>query len=384
MKKTIFFKRISRGLLDLVLISAVLLSISVSAYADEYIHGYLRYSVEDNSVTITDYRGREEVVTVPAMIGGNPVNTIAAGAFANSATVREIHLPDTIMTVEDGAFAPGQVVIYADSGTIGEPAGNGESAGEGEPAADTPPETAEPDSQPGQPTGIGPEDGSLPTTDQPAGNQPEDGSLPTTDQPAGIRLEDGSLLTTDDEGNLVLVDPSGTETVLDDTQSYSRGTDSTGAAVIRNHSGDPVTVRPGGEISFTDAENNRVIVLASDAGTSRRTESADGTQSYEEVNIDDSPATESTAAIPAGSGSAATTATTGGMEPSATPEPTPEPAATPATSPTPAAEAAEQNAAAEAAGQNAAAEQSSHTVIPAIALAALVAICGLIWFRKRK
>ena len=67
----------------LLFTAVLLLSMQVSCRA-EFIHGYFRYTVENQSVTITAYYGDERVVTVPAMIGGNPVNTIASGAFAGT------------------------------------------------------------------------------------------------------------------------------------------------------------------------------------------------------------------------------------------------------------------------------------------------------------
>ena len=93
---------------------AVLLAaaVQISAFA-EYIHGYFRYTVDDSSVTITSYTGREEDVTVPAMIGGNPVNVIASGAFADNGYVKTVRLPDTVTTVEAGAFGADQRVIFA-------------------------------------------------------------------------------------------------------------------------------------------------------------------------------------------------------------------------------------------------------------------------------
>ena len=102
-------KRITSWLLAVLL----LLSLSVTAFAaDTYIHGYFRYTVDDQSVTITAYTGREETVTVPAMIGGDPVNTIAAGAFADNVYAKTIYLPDTIMTVEEGAFSADQKAVF--------------------------------------------------------------------------------------------------------------------------------------------------------------------------------------------------------------------------------------------------------------------------------
>ena len=77
------------------------LVLCVSVFAQTYIHGYFRYTVDNQSVTITAYTGREAEVTVPNMIGGNPVNTIAAGAFSSNDNVTTINLPDTIMTVDN-------------------------------------------------------------------------------------------------------------------------------------------------------------------------------------------------------------------------------------------------------------------------------------------
>ena len=156
----------------LILLAALLLALAVpvAAWAD-YIHGYFRYTIDDNSITITAYYGNETEVVVPAMIGTYPVNTIKAGVFAGT-SVQKIWLPDTIMTIEEGAFAPGQTTTYySDEKQIG---------------------------QSGQTS------------------------------PAGISDQTGSLVTTDNDGNLVMVDAQGGETVLDDTQSYTMSTDAHG------------------------------------------------------------------------------------------------------------------------------------------------------------
>uniref|UniRef100_UPI004056DEEA hypothetical protein n=1 Tax=Agathobacter sp. TaxID=2021311 RepID=UPI004056DEEA len=90
-----------------------LCSVNVTAFAmKEYVDGYLRYTVEDGSVTITGYNGKESEVTIPSKIAGVPVNTIASGAFSNSTRVTKVNLPDTIMTIEEGAFRVGQTVVY--------------------------------------------------------------------------------------------------------------------------------------------------------------------------------------------------------------------------------------------------------------------------------
>lgn len=193
----------------LAVLLLLIVPISVSA---EYIHGYFRYIVEDESVTITAYYGVEDVVTVPAMIGGNPVNTIAAGAFSGCSTVTTVYLPDTIMTIEEGAFSSEQTVVYSETDTK------------------VPHEEA------------------------------TDGSGQMTPTPAGIYDEKGNLITTDDDGNLVLVDPEGNETVLDDTQGYTLDTDEKGRTVIQGVNGETVTVAGNGEISFTDGQQNQITV----------------------------------------------------------------------------------------------------------------------------
>ena len=80
--------------------------------AEVFTNGYFQYVVEDHSVKIVSYFGTQEEVTVPNMIAGNPVNEIAKDAFAGNQDVKKVNLPDTIMTIEVGAFGEGQTVVY--------------------------------------------------------------------------------------------------------------------------------------------------------------------------------------------------------------------------------------------------------------------------------
>jgi len=82
------------------------------AGSETYSNGYYYYTVEDDYVIITGYFGQEKEITVPDSIVGRPVSTIATGAFADSETLTTVHLPDTVMTIENGAFGPNQKVIY--------------------------------------------------------------------------------------------------------------------------------------------------------------------------------------------------------------------------------------------------------------------------------
>lgn len=85
-----------------------------AARADDtvYTEGTLYYTIANESITITGCFGRDAEIHVPAMIAGIPVNTIAAGAFANNENVKTVYLPDTISKVEPGAFGEGVRVIY--------------------------------------------------------------------------------------------------------------------------------------------------------------------------------------------------------------------------------------------------------------------------------
>lgn len=108
----------------------VALAVAVPAFADTvYTEGALNYTIADESITVTNYFGKDAEVTVPASIAGTPVNTIAKGAFAHNDSVKKVNLPDTITTVEEGAFAAGITVNYRSN-----VAGGGTSIGEGDSA----------------------------------------------------------------------------------------------------------------------------------------------------------------------------------------------------------------------------------------------------------
>ena len=221
-----------------------LLSLCNPVFAD-YIHGYFGYTIADESVTITAYHGKENVVTVPAMIGSYPVNVIASGAFSNT-DVTTIYLPDTIMSVEGGAFGPGQAVIYNSYSMTASGSGDSEQ---------------ETDSY---------------------GTAGSEGTPATG--PVGIRDDQGNLLTVDDQGNLVLVDTAGNETVLDDTQKYEANRDDQNHVSILNEEGGKVTVIEGSKVEFTDSEGRTV---STDTATGGRviTDPGSGT-SFEEIEVE--------------------------------------------------------------------------------------------------
>lgn len=107
-----------KKLLALLLAVFLLAALGGAAYADDldadiiYTEGTLLYTISNDSVTIVDCFGKDAEVTVPAMIAGYPVNTIASGAFAENEHVQTLYLPDTITTIEPGAIGDWIYVVY--------------------------------------------------------------------------------------------------------------------------------------------------------------------------------------------------------------------------------------------------------------------------------
>ncbi len=100
--------------LAIVLVMFMLAAVSVAALADGtvYTEGTMYYTVGDGTITIVGCFGKNESITVPNSIGGIPVNTIASGAFAGNKYLKTVYLPDTITSVEGGAFGGGVAVVY--------------------------------------------------------------------------------------------------------------------------------------------------------------------------------------------------------------------------------------------------------------------------------
>lgn len=76
-----------------------------------YTEGFLWYVIENDSVTIVGYFGKDTEVTVPSSIAGLPVNRVRARAFAGTAA-KTVRLPDTVLTMGLNAVRPGTKVIY--------------------------------------------------------------------------------------------------------------------------------------------------------------------------------------------------------------------------------------------------------------------------------
>lgn len=62
-----------------------------------------RWRRDADGITITDYLGKEQAVAIPAQLDGQPVRGIGKDAFRN-VKCETVFLPDTLYTLEDGAF----------------------------------------------------------------------------------------------------------------------------------------------------------------------------------------------------------------------------------------------------------------------------------------
>lgn len=104
MKKTSFCKKC----LALALCMAMLLAQSavgaLAATATGQTADGLKYTVSTDGVTIVQYTGTAQEVTVPAEIDGYPVTTVGDGAFSYHADLRTVHLPDSITAIRMLAF----------------------------------------------------------------------------------------------------------------------------------------------------------------------------------------------------------------------------------------------------------------------------------------
>ncbi len=103
--------KIARYITAAVLAACLLCMTAISALA--YTEGCFRYEVTDGVITITEYFGREENVTVPSMIAGTPVSIIGENVFPDGCGVKQVNLPDTIMQVQDNSFGASVNVVYA-------------------------------------------------------------------------------------------------------------------------------------------------------------------------------------------------------------------------------------------------------------------------------
>ena len=78
----------------------------------------LVYEVNVEGVTITDYTGTAESLTIPAAIGGIPVTGIGSAAFSGCGSLKNVTIPASVTEIGDQAFAGCSLtdVYYGGSG----------------------------------------------------------------------------------------------------------------------------------------------------------------------------------------------------------------------------------------------------------------------------
>ena len=106
-------KKLVAGLLALTLVmggaalpvSEFCSDTAISASADSFYYGDLRYTVrEDSTIDITGYTGSDSVLTIPSEIDGMPVLGIKPETFKDNTTLTEVTIPGSLKLVTNGLF----------------------------------------------------------------------------------------------------------------------------------------------------------------------------------------------------------------------------------------------------------------------------------------
>lgn len=67
--------------------------------------GVLSYKTDGEAAEITGYRGKDTEIAVPPLIDGCPVACIGKKAFLSNKMLKEISLPESVVRIDDWAFA---------------------------------------------------------------------------------------------------------------------------------------------------------------------------------------------------------------------------------------------------------------------------------------
>ena len=67
--------------------------------------GVLSYKTDGETAEITGYRGKDTEIAVPTVAGGCPVTCIGKKAFLSNKLLKEISLPESVVRIDDWAFA---------------------------------------------------------------------------------------------------------------------------------------------------------------------------------------------------------------------------------------------------------------------------------------
>jgi len=67
--------------------------------------GSYQYTTQQGQATITGYSGTGGSIIIPSQLGGNPVTIIGSHAFLGNDSLTHVVIPDTVTTIDLGAFA---------------------------------------------------------------------------------------------------------------------------------------------------------------------------------------------------------------------------------------------------------------------------------------
>lgn len=67
--------------------------------------GSLKYTVQESYVILTEYRGRDISLTIPECVEEKPVTVIGKKAFLGAKSLQKLVLPESLMQIQDWAFA---------------------------------------------------------------------------------------------------------------------------------------------------------------------------------------------------------------------------------------------------------------------------------------
>ena len=68
-------------------------------------HGVLQYRINGESAEILGYRGKDTELVIPALIDNCPVTHIGKKTFLSNKMLRQISLPESVVRIDDWAFA---------------------------------------------------------------------------------------------------------------------------------------------------------------------------------------------------------------------------------------------------------------------------------------